>query len=151
MKSKLLLYIVCLLLITSCGTQKTIQQETTKNDTLLIYKTDTVEKIRNEIKNVYLYRNDSSEVNKYTNNDTVYIEKTYWHKDIKYIYVDKQDSIKEKQNDSIYQSKNDNQVIVKEQRKSMIDNLKDSLKSIVIYLVFFFGCLLLLKTLKNND
>ena len=135
----------------SCSTQKTIQQETTKNDTLVVYKTDTIEKTKTEYKNVYLYRNDSSEVNRYSHNDTMFIEKTIWHKDIQYIYIDKTDSVKENKKDSTYQSKKNNQVIVKEQRKSMLDSLKDSLKDIVIYLAFFFGCLLLLKTMKNND
>ena len=138
-----------MMLITSCRTQKTIQTETIKSDTIHIIKKDTVEKIKTEFKNVYIYKNDSSEVNKYSKNDTTYIEKTIWHKDVKYIYIDKTDSIKENKQDSVYKSKKDNQVIVKEQRKSMIQNFKDSLKDIVIYLVVFFGCLLLLKMWKG--
>ena len=135
----------------SCRTQKTIQQETTKSDTVFVHHSDTIREIKTDTKIIYNYSKDSVSEKSYNRNDTVFTDRYFFNTQIKYIYKDSSDSIKENKVDSTYKSKKDNQFTVKEQRKSMIEYFKDNLKDIVIYLLVFFGCLLLLKTMKNYD
>lgn len=135
----------------SCRTQKTIQQERIKSDTVFVHHSDTIREIKTDTKIIYNYSKDSVSEKSYNRNDTVFTDRYFYNTQIKYIYKDSSDSIKENKVDSTYKSKKNNEIIVKEQRKSMIEYFKDNLKDIVIYLLVFFGCLLLLKTMKNYD
>ena len=134
----------------SCRTQKTIEIQRTA-DTVFVHRTDTIKKTETKYQTIYKYNKDSIETNKYTVGDTVYVEKTRWKTDIQYVFLNRQDSIKEQHSDSTYRSKKDNQIIVKEQRKSMWGNLKNNLKDIVIYVLVFLGCIIVLKNTKFRD
>ena len=139
-----------ILTLSACRTQ-TLTELKEIHDTVNIVKRDTIEKVKTQYKNVYLFKKDSTEVNKYTKNDTVYVEKTRWKTDIQYVYLDRQDSTKEVKNDSTYQSKKNNQIIVKEQRKSLIEKIKEEIGELILYALIFLGCIILLKNTKIKD
>ena len=139
-----------LLTITACRTQKTIESQKTA-DTVFVHHSDTIREIKTDTKIIYNYNKDSISEKSYNRNDTVFTDRYFYNTQIKYIYKDSSDSIKKQHTDSIYQSKKDNQIIVKEQHKSMWENLKDNLKDIVIYLLFLLGCIIVLKNTKIKD
>ena len=141
-----------ILTLSACRTQ-TLTELKEIHDTVNIVKRDTVEKVKTQYKNVYLFKKDSTEVNKYAKGDTVYIEKTRWKTDIQYIYLERQDSTKEVKNDSTYRSKNNinNREVIKEKSKSLIEKVKEELGGLILYALIFLGCILLLKNTKIKD
>lgn len=139
-----------LLTITACRTQKTIEIQRTA-DTVFVHHIDTIREIKTDTKIIYDYNKDSISEKSYNRNDTVFTDRYFYNTQIKYIYKDSSDSIKKQHSDSTYQSKKDNQIIVKEQRKSILENLKNNLKDIVIYLLFLLGCIIVLKNTKIKD
>lgn len=140
------------MILSACRTQKTIELKEI-HDTVNIVKRDTIEKVKTQYKNVYLFKKDSTEVNKYTKNDTVYVEKTRWKTDIQYLYLERQDSTKEVKNDSTYRSKNNinNREVIKEKSKGLIEKIKEELGGWVVYILLVLGCIILLKNTKIKD
>lgn len=140
------------MILSACRTQ-TLTELKEIHDTVNIVKRDTIEKVKTQYKNVYLFKKDSTEVNKYTKNDTVYIEKTRWKTDIQYVYLERQDSTKETKNDSIYKNRNNinNREIVKEKSKSIIEKVKEEIGELILYALVFLGCIIVLKNTKIKD
>lgn len=137
-----------ILTLSACRTQ-TLTELKEIHDTVNIVKRDTIEKVKTQYKNVYLFKKDSTEVNRYAKNDTVYVEKTRWKTDIQYVYLERQDSTKEVKNDSTYRSKNNinNSEVIKE-KKSLIEKVKEELGGLILYALIFLGCIILLKNTK---
>lgn len=141
-----------MIVMMSCRTQKTIEIQRTA-DTVFVHKTDTIKKTETKYQTIYKYNKDSIETNKYTVDDTVYIEKTRWKTDIQYVYLERQDSTKEVKNDSIYKNRNNinNREVIKEKSKSLIEKIKEEIGGWILYVLVFLGCILLLKNTKFKD
>lgn len=140
------------MILSACRTQ-TLTELKEIHDTVNIVKRDTIEKVKTQYKNVYLFKKDSTDVSRYIKGDTVYVEKTRWKTDIQYIYLEKQDSTKETKNDSIYKNRNiiNNKEIIKEKSKSLIEKIKEEIGGWILYVLVFLGCIIVLKSTKFTD
>ena len=141
-----------LLTITACRTQKTIEIQKTA-DTVFVHHSDTIREIKTDTKIIYDYNKDSISEKSYNRNDTVFTDRYFYNTQIKYIYKDSSDSIKEQHSDSTYRSKNNinNREVIKEKSKSLIEKVKEELGGLILYALIFFGCIILLKNTKIKD
>lgn len=106
------------------------------HDTLTVYKTDTISHTTNNTIYHYTKDKDSTHVNVYQRNDTVFSERETIRERNNYIYINKQDSVYQKSIDSlrheIEKINNSNSVTVVEKKKSILEHIRDNLYNILV-------------------
>lgn len=122
----------------SCKTMKTTTQTTNIiHDTINIVHRDTVRHVTNNTIYHYAKDKDSTHVNVYRRNDTVFSERETIRERNNYIYINKQDSMYQKSIDSlrheIEKINNSNTTTVVEKQKSFFELARDKIADIILF------------------
>lgn len=124
-------------MLNSCKTLKTTQTQTTLvHDTINIIHHDTISHTTNNTIYHYTKDKDSTHVNVYHRNDTIFSERETIRERNNYIYIHNQDSVYQKSIDSlrheIEKINNSNSVTVVENKKSILEHIRDNLYNILM-------------------
>ena len=140
----------------SCKTMKTTTQTTSIiHDTINIVHRDTVRHVTNNTIYHYAKDKDSTHVNVYQRNDTVFSERETIRERNNYIYINKQDSMYQKSIDSlrheIEKINNSNTTTVVEKQKSFFELARDKIADIILFTCVFLIAVYILKHTRKKE
>lgn len=143
-------------MLNSCKTMKTTTQTTSIiHDTINIIHHDTISHTTNNTIYHYTKDKDSTHVNVYQRNDTVFSERETIRERNNYIYINKQDSVYKKSIDSlkheIEKINNSNSVTVVEKKKSFFELARDKIVDIILFAFVFIGAVYILKHTNKRE
>lgn len=135
---------------------KTTQTQTTLvHDTINIIRHDTISHTTNNTIYHYTKDKDSTHVNVYSRNDTVFSERETIRERNNYIYINKQDSMYQKSIDSlrheIEKINNSNTTTVVEKKKSFFEIARDKIVDIILFVCLFIGAVYILKHTNKRE
>jgi len=143
-------------MVMSCKTMKTTTQTTNIiHDTINIVHRDTVRHVTNNTIYHYAKDKDSTHVNVYRRNDTVFSERETIRERNNYIYINKQDSTYQKSIDSlrheIEKINNSNSVTVVEKKKSFFELARDKIVDIILFACVIIIAIYILTHTKKEE
>ena len=143
-------------MVMSCKTMKTTTQTTSIiHDTINIVHRDTVRHVTNNTIYHYAKDKDSTHVNVYQRNDTVFSERETIRERNNYIYINKQDSMYQKSIDSlrheIEKINNSNTTTVVEKQKSFFELARDKIADIILFTCVFLIAVYILKHTRKKE
>ena len=135
---------------------KTTQSQTTLvHDTINIIHHDTISHTTNNTIYHYAKDKDSTHVNVYQRNDTVFSERETIRERNNYIYINKQDSMYQKSIDSlrheIEKINNSNTTTVVEKQKSFFELARDKIADIILFACVFLIAVYILKHTHKKE
>lgn len=143
-------------MLMSCKTMKSTTQTTSIiHDTINIVHRDTVQHVTNNTIYHYAKDKDSTHVNVYSRNDTVFSERETIREHNNYIYINKQDSVYQKSIDSLRHEidkiNNSNTTTVVEKKKSLFELARDKIVDIILFACVFIGAVYILKHTNKKE
>lgn len=143
-------------MVMSCKTMKsTTQTQDIIHDTINIVHHDTVRHVTNNTIYHYAKDKDSTYMNVYSRNDTVFSERETIRERNNYIYIHNQDSVYKKSIDSlrheIEKINNSNSVTVVEKKKSFFELARDKIVDIISYAFIFIIAVYILKHTNKRE
>lgn len=140
----------------SCKTMKSTTQTTSIiHDTINIVHRDTIQHVTNNTIYHYTKDKDSTHVNVYQRNDTVFSERETIREHNNYIYINKQDSIYQNSIDSlrheIEKINNSNSVTVVEKKKSIFEQARDKIADIILFACVIVIAIYILTHTKKEE